>query len=130
MATWEANRSMSEVVQDVFGNIQDIIRSELRLAKAEVREQISKGAKATAIVGAGALAGIFCIALIVATCVLALATALPAWLAALIMGILTGMIAAALIKVGRMRLKQVNAVPRETIDSMKENVEWARGRSR
>jgi uncharacterized membrane protein len=130
MAIGEANRSMSEVVQDIFGNVQEMIRSEFRLAKAEVREEASKGGKAAAILGAGALAGIFCIALFLVTCLLALEIALPAWLAALIMGILTGIVAAVLIKVGRTRLKRVNAMPRQTIHSVKENVEWARGRSR
>lgn len=130
MATREANRTLSEVVQDIFGNVQEIIRSEFRLAKAEVHEQVRKGARATALLVAGALAGIFSIALILVTCLVALAIALPVWLSALIMGILTGIAAAVMIKAGRMRLKRVNAVPRQTMGSVKENIEWARGRSR
>src|SRR5262249_28212126 len=130
MSSWETNRSLSEVVQDIFRNIEDLIRSEFRLAKAEVRGQVSKGAKPTGILGAGPLAGICSIGLVLLACVLARATALPGWLAAFVMGILTGIVAAVLIKIGRERLKRVDAVPRQTIGSVRENVEWARERTR
>jgi uncharacterized membrane protein YqjE len=127
MATWEkTDRSMPEVLQDIVGNIQEIIRSEVRLAKAEMREQASKAAKASTLLGAGALAGIFSLALILATCTLALAMVVPAWLAALIVGIATGLLAAVLIAMGRTRLKEVNATPKRTIHNVKENVQWAK----
>src|SRR5256885_4268846 len=99
MAVQESDRSVSEIVHDIVFNVQDIIRSEIRLAKAEMREQAGKASRAIAMLGAGALAGIYAIALLLATCVLGLATLAPAWLAALITAFVTGIIAVTLLAV-------------------------------
>jgi uncharacterized membrane protein len=130
MATWERDRSVPEVLQDIFGNIQELIRSEVRLAKAEVREEAGKAGKAIGTLGAGAVAGMYTIALLLVAGVLALAMILPAWLAALLVACVTGITAAALISEGRAQLKKVNAPPQRTIDNVKENLEWAKNQSR
>ena len=130
MVTRENDRSVSEILHDIVFNVQEIVRSEIRLAKAEMREQAGKASRGVAMLGAGALAGILAVALLLTTCVLALATLAPAWLAALIIAFVTGIIAAVLIVVGRTQLKQVNTVPRRTIDTVKENLEWAKERTR
>jgi uncharacterized membrane-anchored protein YhcB (DUF1043 family) len=55
-----------------------------------------------------------------------LATMVATWLAALIVGAVLGLIALVLITTASKRLKQVNAVPERTIETMKENVQWAK----
>jgi uncharacterized protein YoxC len=55
-----------------------------------------------------------------------LATVVATWLAALIVGAALGVMAIALITTASNRLKHVNKVPERTIESMKENVQWAK----
>jgi len=130
MAAPTTERSLAEVVQAILGNIQDIFRSEFRLARTELTDQAKKARSAMPLLGAGALAGLFSATLLLVTCVLALAMVLPAWLAALIMAAVTGIAAMVLIGVGRRELKDVSAKPRRTIQSVRENIEWAKQQTR
>jgi len=122
----EKERPLKDVVQGIIGNVQDIIRSEVRLAKAELADQAAKARSAFTMMGAGALAGIFCVGLLLVTSVLALATVMPAWTAALIVAGVTGIIAAILTSIGIRRFRAVHPTPERAIQTVKENVRWVK----
>ena len=122
----EKERPLKDVVQGIIGNVQDIIRAEVRLAKAELADQAVKARSALTVMGAGALAGIYSVALLLVTCVLALATTMPAWMAALIVAAVTGISAAILTSIGLKRLRTVHPTPEKAIHSVKENVTWVK----
>jgi uncharacterized membrane protein YqjE len=124
MAT--SDRSIAEVLQDILRNVQEIIRSEVRLAKTEAREEISKAKSAGLLVGAGVMCGAFATFFLLLTIVYALATVLPYWAAALIVTTVLAIIAAVVLSAGLKQFKRVNPVPDKTIESVKENVEWAK----
>ena len=124
MAT--AGRSVPEVLHDIVGNIQEIIRSEFRLAKAEVKEEASKARGPLTTWAIGALIGLYALGLLLFTVVMAMATVMATWLSALIVGAVMGAVSIALISAGSARLKRVNKVPERTIESLKENVQWAK----
>lgn len=120
------DRSIAEVLQDIFRNLQEIIRSEVRLAKTEVREEIGKAKSTGLLVGAGAVCGVFATFFLLLTVVCALAIVLPYWAASLIVAVLLATIAGIVLSAGLKQFKQVNPVPDKTVESMKENVEWAK----
>src|SRR2546423_1001933 len=122
----QTERSFAELLQDIAANVQEIIRSEFRLAKTEVREEVAKARTSVSMLGAGVFIGLYALGFLLLTAVYALQLALPAWLAALIVGATVAVIAAALIAVGRRKLKQVHPLPDKTISTVKENVQWAR----
>jgi len=122
----ERERPLKDVVQGIIGNVQDIIRAEVRLAKAELGDQAAKARSALTVMGVGALAGIYSVALLLVTCVLALATTMPAWMAALIVAVVTGIVAAALTSIGLKRFRTLHPTPEKAIHSVKENVKWAK----
>jgi len=122
----ERERPLKDVVQGIIGNVQDIIRAEVRLAKAELGDQAAKARSALTVMGVGALAGIYSVALLLVTCVLALATTMPAWMAALIVAVVTGIVAAALTSIGLKRFRTLHPTPDKAIHSVKENVKWAK----
>jgi hypothetical protein len=62
----------------------------------------------------------------VAACIAALALAMPVWLAALLMTLVLLGIAAAMYAGGRSKLRDVNAVPERTTQTIKEDLEWAK----
>jgi uncharacterized membrane protein YqjE len=124
--TTQNGRSVPEVLQDIVGNIQEIIRSEFRLAKAEVKYEASKAAPPVKMIVAGAAIGFYALGFLLFTAVMGLATMMATWLAALIVGAVLGIIALTLITTASIRLKHVNAVPERTIETMKENVQWAK----
>ena len=122
----EERRSIGEIVQDVVHDFGDIVRSELRLARAEVTDNVRKAGKASGLLGAAALCGFFAAACLVITCVAALALVMPVWLAALLMCIFLLCIGGAFYGGGRSRLRSVNPVPEQTVQSIKEQVGWTK----
>jgi len=124
------DRPVSDVVQDIVRNIQEIIRSEVRLAKTEVREEVGHAKSAGIVVAAGAVAAIFAVLFLLWAVVYALATAMPQWAAALIIGVLLGIGAGLTLNAGVKRFKQVKPTPQRTIASLKENVQWAKQQTR
>ncbi len=123
-------RSLGEIVQDVLRDVQEVIRSEMRLARAEVSEKARKAGKAGGLLGAAAFCGILAAACLVTTGIAALALAMPVWLAALLMCIFLGCIGGACYAGGRARLRRVDMKPQQTIETIKEDVEWAKQRTR
>lgn len=120
------DRSVGEITSDLFTHTQELVRSEIRLAKFEVREEAKTAARGAAVLVAGAILALYAFGMLLFTAVWALSTALDLWLSALIVAAVVGVAAAALIAIGRSRLQQVEPKPDQTAESMKENVEWAK----
>src|SRR5207344_539987 len=120
-----ADRSISAVLHDIVGNIQDIVRCEIRMAKSELIEELGKSRSAGVLVGIGALMLTFSALFLLLAAVYALSLLMPEWAAALIVGAGVGATAALCFGVGIKRLKAVRAAPK-AVASKKENVEWAR----
>jgi uncharacterized membrane protein YqjE len=119
-------RSMAELLQVIIADIQEIVRSEFRLAKAEVQEETSKVARSGVPLVIGLLLGLYALGFLLLAAVHALSIVVDAWLAALIVSFVVAVISAILISVGRNRLKGVKVVPEKTTRTMKENVQWAK----
>src|SRR5690348_8779266 len=97
------SRSFAGVIQDIIQNVQDIVRSEVRLAKAEITNESKKAARAGAVLAAGAVLGLYALGFLLLAAVYGLSLALPAWAAALIVGAVIAVIAAIMITAGRAR---------------------------
>jgi hypothetical protein len=76
------SRSFSAVLKDILDNLQDIIRSEARLAKAEIRDEFEKSKDALAWMATSAVAGLFAVAYLLLCGFFALRYILPDWAAA------------------------------------------------
>jgi Putative Actinobacterial Holin-X, holin superfamily III len=118
-------RSIPEILQDVLTNIQDIVRAEVRLAKAELRDELNAARSGGILIGVGAVAVIFSALFLLMACVYALSLVMPNWAAALIVAAAMGVAAAVTLSLGSKRLKTIRAVPK-TAASLKENVRWAK----
>ncbi|MFY9531222.1 MAG: phage holin family protein [Candidatus Acidiferrales bacterium] len=122
----QSQRSVPEVLQDIVANLQEIIRSEFRLATTEIKEEGARTFKKVATFGAGIVFAIYALGFLLLTIVYALSTVVAPWLAALLVTVLVGLPGIVFINLGRERLKQVNLMPDKTIASVKENVQWAK----
>ena len=118
-------RSIPEILQDVLANIQDIVRAEVRLAKAELGEELNRACSGGLLIGVGAVAAIFSTLFLLLACVYALGRVVPNWAAALIVAVAVGVAAAVTVGLGLKRLKTIQAAPK-TSASLKENVRWAK----
>jgi uncharacterized membrane protein YqjE len=120
------DRSLSGVLQDIVRNVQEIVRSEVRLAKTEILEEAAKAKSSTLLLGAGAVSAIFAILFLLLMIVYALALVVPSWTAALIVGAALAVVASVMLTAGVRRFKQIHPTPERTVETLKENVEWAK----
>ena len=120
----QIHRSIPEVLQDIVGNIQEIVRSEFRLAKAELKEEASRASKPVATFGIGMVFGFYGIGFLLLSLVYWLTTLMAVWLATLLIGAGLAIVAIALMSFSGKKLKRVNPTPDKTIRSLEENVLW------
>jgi uncharacterized membrane protein YqjE len=125
------DRSLPELLKQLSQETTQLVHQELELAKAELQQKGKQaGAGAGMFGGAGAL-GLAALGALTACCILALNAVMPAWLAALIVAVVYGIIAFVLVKQGQARLKRATPpVPEQTIETVKEDVEWAKTQMR
>jgi uncharacterized membrane protein YqjE len=113
--------SSPELAAEIVEEAQRLVRLEIALAKAELKElAITNAIAAGAFAGAGALA---IITLLVAIPVLIVVAVEPHWLAALAWVVVYLLLAAGLALLGRSRLRL--AIPERTVNSLKETKDWA-----
>jgi ElaB/YqjD/DUF883 family membrane-anchored ribosome-binding protein len=86
MSTPQMQRTVPELIGNIVDNVQQIIRSEFRLAKAELQEKASRASKPATTVGAGFLLGLHGLGFLLLAAVYALSMIMAAGLAALIVG--------------------------------------------
>jgi uncharacterized membrane protein YqjE len=125
------DRSLGELLKQLSEQTTRLVHQELELAKAELTQKGKQaGAVAGLFGGAGAL-GLAALGALTACFILALDIIMPAWLAALIVAVVYGIIAFVLVKQGQAKMKQAGPpVPEQTIETVKEDVEWAKTQMR
>ncbi|HEX3721345.1 MAG TPA: phage holin family protein [Nitrolancea sp.] len=118
--------SFAELIQNIVTDIQGLVRSEIRLAKTEISEDVATTGRASSLLVGGVMLAFYAVGFLLLTFVYALGTAMPNWLAALIVAIVVAIVAGVLAMLGYQRIKQVNFKPEQTIDTVKEDVEWVK----
>lgn len=119
-------RGLGDDAGKIGAAIRELLRSEIELAKAEVREQFSLAIRSAIWAGVGAATAMLTLVFVFVTLLFALQVWMPTWVAALIVtALLAGLTAAAGLMV-RARLRQITVVPKKTIGSLREDVAWAR----
>jgi hypothetical protein len=117
-------RSVSDVLQDILRNLQDMVRSEIRLAKVEIREDVRSAMSSSIWIAAGTVAAVNAWIFVLWTLAYALASRMPMWAATLVVALVMGAAAGILIMGGIRRIKRIQPIPERTVQSVKENLEW------
>ena len=120
--------TLGALVHQLTQQVPELVRSEIRLAQAEVAE---KGKRAGIGIGMFSVAGLlafFALATLVATAILGLANAVDAWLAALIVAVLLLLAAAAAGLVGRNKVASAGPPkPERAIEGLREDIATVKG---
>jgi len=124
------DRSIGEIAGELTRDISLLVRQELELAKAEMAEKGKTAVPGLEMLGAAGAAGLMAAGALTACAVLVLALFLPSWLAALIVGVALAGAAYVLVKRGKEQVGKAGApIPEQTIETVKEDVEWAKTRA-
>jgi tetrahydromethanopterin S-methyltransferase subunit C len=125
------DRPVGELMKDLSEQTSTLVRKEVELAKAELAVKGKKAGIGTGMFGGAGLFGFFAFGCLTATFILALATAVAPWLAALIVTVVYGAIAGVLALQGKNKVQEATPpVPERAVDSTKEDVEWVKTRAK
>lgn len=124
----KADRSVAGLLSDLVAETGLLLRQELALLKAELGEKFSQAGNGGIVVAVGAMIAYSGWAVLLSAAVLGLATVLPAWLAALIVGVLVLLIGGICLFVGKRRLAARSLVPGRTLRSLREDRVWLQER--
>ena len=120
------DRSIAALFTDLVNQISSLVRQEVALFKAELREKLGLIGKGIGAILAGALLAFSGWLALVAAAVLGLAIVVSPWLAALIVGLVLTGIGGALLYFGKSRLDADALAMRRTLGSLREDQAWVR----
>jgi hypothetical protein len=122
--------STAELVRQAAEQMSRLVRDELALARAEMTEKGKRAGIGAGLLGAGGVIALYGVAALLAALILGLATGMPAWLAAAIVGVLLLAAAAIMTLVGRSRVQQaLPPVPQEAAASVKADIDELKERA-
>jgi len=123
------DRPLAELMRDLSQQSTELIRQEIELAKAELRAKGKSAGVGAGMFGAAGLIALFGVGALTACLVLALATAMDAWLAALIVAVVYLVAAGVAALVGKGKVQEATPpAPEQAIASTKEDVRWTKQR--
>ena len=119
------DRSTAELVKRLSQQASALVRQEIELAKAEIREKAGEASVGIGALAAAAVAALLALGAFTAFLIMALDGAMPAWAAALCVTIAWGLVAAGLVLYGRQQLQEMRTpVPEKTLETLKEDIQW------
>ncbi len=120
------NQSVGTLLSDLANETTQLIRQEIALAKVEFTEKAAiVGRNIGFLVLGGAVAYAALLALLAAVIIL-LANVMPWWAAAGVVAVVVGIIAAVLVLKALTTLKKTSMTPRQTVETLKEDAQWAK----
>ena len=122
----QAEKSLGELFGEMTTEVSQLMRKEVELAKVEIKDEVGRAGKAGGMLGAGAVTGYFALLFISLALAWLLDQVMNTALAFFIVGLLYGIAAAVLITRGREQMKHVDPVPRQTVETLKEDAEWVK----
>jgi tetrahydromethanopterin S-methyltransferase subunit G len=120
------DRSLGEIVSDVAQDLSTLVRQELDLAKTEVKQEAGRAGRGVGLLGGAGVAGHLALIFVSLCAVFVLNNGVPLELAALIVAVFWGIVAAILAMTGKKALDRTQPALPETQRSLKEDVAWAR----
>ena len=127
MAQLRDERSLGDLFSDLSRETTTLVRQEIQLAKAELTQSATEAVRGIGmLVAGGAVAYAGLLFLLLAIVFGLIEAGWDAWLSALVVGLVVVVIGAVLVLRARESLKPANLAPRRTVETLKEDQEWAK----
>jgi uncharacterized membrane protein YqjE len=123
-------QSIGDLLKQLSQETSTLVRQEMALARAELTEQGKRAGTGAGILGGAGVAGLLTLGSLTAMLIALLDTAMATWLAALIVTVLWGVVAGVLALQGRNKIKEATPPAPQTVETVKEDVQWAKTQSR
>jgi hypothetical protein len=123
-----SKQSVGSLISEVTNDLSTLMRQEMDLAKAEIKEEVTKTGKAAGMLGGAGFAGYMLALFLSIAAWWGLANVMDEAWAALIVAAVWGVIAAVLFVSGRNKMREVNPKPERTVSTLKEVPDALKGR--
>ena len=130
-APYHSAPSLAQLLTGIVNDARELLRQELALAKYELREDLQKAKTAMVSLGIGigvtAIGGLLLILMLVH--LLNALAGLPLWACYGIIGAVFVIVGGVLLLIGKNTIARIDVVPPQTVETMKENVQWIKERA-
>lgn len=120
------DRSIGELFAQLASETATLVRQEVALAKVELSDKATQAGKNVGRLAVGGAIAYAALLAFLAAVIILLANVVPWWAAALIVAVVVGIIAAVMISNALAALKNADLTPRQTVQTLKEDAEWAK----
>ncbi len=127
------DRSLGELFTELAQETSTLVRQEVNLAKTEMSQKTSTAGRHAGVLAAGGALAYAGLLAILAAVIVLLDNVMPLWLSALLVGLIVAVVGYLLIRRALDALKREDFAPRETMETLKEDQQWAKdqtGRTR
>jgi len=118
--------SLGELFSHLTSDLTAIVRDEMQLAKVELKDEVGRAGRAGGLLGGAAFAGYMVVVTLSFALAWALAEVMAVGWAFLIVAVIWAAVGAFLYLRGRQQLSTVKLVPEQTVETLKEDVQWAK----
>jgi xanthine/uracil permease len=124
------NRSLGELFSELAQETSTLVRQEVNLAKTEMGHKASRAGKHIGVLAAGGAVAYAGLLAILAGVIVLLDNVMPLWASALLVGVVVAIVGYLLVRRALDALKREDFAPRETIETLKEDQQWAKDQTR
>jgi uncharacterized membrane protein YqjE len=123
----DPDQSLGDLVGRMTSDVSKLVSTQLELAKVEIKEEVARAGKGVGMVGGGGLAGWFALLLVSMGIAFGIGNAMESvgW-GFVLVGLVYAAIAAFLVLKGKQQITSATPIAEQTIETIKEDVEWAR----
>lgn len=128
MTGYRQERSVAELFGQLSQDVGLLVRQEAQLAKTEVQEKLTRATGNLISLAAGGLVALVGGLALTAAIILLLVdpVGLDPWLAAALVGVLLAVVGSVMLRRGLQELKRLDPTPRRTVETIKEDIQWAK----
>ncbi len=119
-------RSLGELFSELAQETSTLVRQEVQLAKTEMSQKASRVGKDVGFLAAGGAVAYAGLLAVLAGIIVLLGQVIPMWLSALLVGLVVAGVGYFLVRKGLDALKREDLAPRQTIETLKEDGQWAK----
>jgi hypothetical protein len=120
------NRSLGELFSELAQETSTLVRQEVNLAKTEMSHKASRAGKHVGVLAAGGAVAYAGLLAILAGVIVLLDNVMPLWASALLVGVVVAVVGYLLVRRALDALKREDFAPRETMETLKEDQQWAK----
>jgi len=124
------NASLGDLLADLSRQTTTLVRQEIALATTEMTHKATRVGRDIGFLAVGGLILYAGLLALMAAVILGVSAFVPSWIAALVVGLVVAVIGYVLVQKGRAALTHEDLAPRQTMETIKENAEWAKEQTR